>query len=113
MTNKDLRRWYDLFNRKGFGNKLPGNIEICWHKPLESRNAAELNSYVDTGKPIIWINPLFRPAENYATLLLLHEMIHLFLKTKKFPKKIYRSHGKFFKKEQKRLERLGIVRYFW
>ena len=113
MTKDDLKSWYLFYNKKFFNNELPVDCEVYWKKPLSRHDAASLNKYTDTGRPVIYIRPLFYEAEMYFCLLLLHEMIHLLLKIRGCPKRIYSGHGKEFKAEQKRLEEIGAVRPLW
>lgn len=101
MTNKDLKNWYLWYNKKFFNSELPIDCVVKWHKLDKKTDGAQLLHYVDNGKPLIYINPIFRKfgADTYALLLLLHEQIHLLLKVRGFPKRVYCGHGPEFRKQ--------------
>lgn len=113
MTKDNLKSWYRFYNKKFFGGELPDDCDVFWKKPLHRTDAASLNHYTATGRPVIYIRPLFYDAEMYFCLLLLHEMIHLLLKVRGRPKRVYAGHGKEFIAEQKRLTELGAIHPLW
>lgn len=113
MTNKELKTWYLWYNKYVFGGELPLDTLVTYRDPTEKRFAAELLHELPGGRHLVYIKPLFRVADCYVLQLLLHEQIHLFLKIKGHPKRVYSAHGKLFKAEQKRIEELGVIRGLW
>jgi hypothetical protein len=113
VTNKQLKTWYLHYNKEVFNNELPADTLVVYREPVRGGLAAELRHEIDTGRHHIYVKPLFKKADCYACQLVLHESIHLLLKVRGYPKRIYSGHGKLFKAEQKRIEELGVIRDLW
>lgn len=94
---------YDQFNGKYFNGSLP-KIKVGYSRHIHHNYGMTLVSSL--GKPlIILINREHRSWINLSCATLLHEMIHVKL-TSKFGLKGL-GHGRRFKREKRRLLRIG------
>lgn len=111
-TQKYLVEKFQEYNRKYFGNKLQGKIQVGWGKPTGVRHAAEF-LVDDKDIEYIIINSKLRDngLQNYALSRLLHEMCHM--KMYQEGKRTHADHGTLFQKEMKRLAGLGAFRSLW
>lgn len=96
-----LRRWFRVYNRRYFGNRLPACTRV--------RRSDTGECYGDAmggEKPFININPApeWCGADmNLARLTLLHEMVHV----EQWP---YQGHGPRFQRRMQQLAAAGAMR---
>lgn len=97
-----LTRWYKKYNEKFFENRLPHDALVGWN-PCEG-DFAEVEK--KDGRFELRINPQYNVAPSVWKMSLLHEMAHVSL----YP---YKTHGKRFQDEMKRLSELGAFSGLW
>lgn len=104
--SKNLMLMYQILNRRYFDDELP-TIIVGWSRQLRGRVYGLTATRKPRGQstPIIMINSTLRKFHDFACLVLLHEMIHV-----KFIEK--NGHGKYFKKERRRLAIAGAFDRF-
>jgi predicted SprT family Zn-dependent metalloprotease len=116
MTNKWLKDYYLLFNKRYFGNKLPEDAQIIWSEKTTKKRAAQLLVWEDTlAETEIALNPAMKKlgAECRALQSLLHEMCHLYLRAQGKPASVFAEHGRLWQREMKRLARIGALNTIW
>ena len=102
MESFKLRRAYEEYNRKYFENKLPEVDEVVlrW-----SKRELSICGY-NKGDEIV-INRKDRKRDSIWKMTLLHEMCHLATEHEQA------LHGKLWKKEMRRLARIGAFDKIW
>lgn len=100
VSQRTLRRWYNLYNRKYFGNRLPKDIKIGF-KNFRAKLIGEC-----TSGESIYINTRVRWSKTICKATLLHEMVHLELPD-------HMGHGVTFQKRMLQLARAGAMKKLW
>jgi predicted SprT family Zn-dependent metalloprotease len=116
VTNKWLKDYYLVFNKRYFGNKLPKDAQIIWSTKTTRKRAAQLLVWKDTLEETeIALNPMLKKlgAECRALQSLLHEMCHLYLRVLGKPVSVYTGHGRLWNREMKRLAACGAFKTIW
>ena len=104
MTNRDLQRWYAVYNHRYFRNRLPDIPVIFKRGPI--KYAGRTYGCMVDGKEVmagIVIGEHLRRLDCFALLSLLHECVHV---------KVGRTrpvHGKSFKRERRRIILAGAL----
>lgn len=116
VSEEWMKTNYDIFNKKYWAGKLPGNLKF-----ITNMNKASLGEAIYTCSKNQRITPVKivisnfypnTPEEIYKNALL-HEMIHIYdyitnpEKYNDANRGKYNSHGKFFAYEMDRLNKLG------
>lgn len=100
--DEDLQNLYSELNKKWFGFKLP-YVRCGWSASRKDKRrfyGCTLRIHGSAHCHYIQINPLFRDWPDTISVTLLHEMVHVKLSNRG-------GHGPKFKKEMRRLIRLG------
>ena len=116
MTDKWLKKYYLLFNKRYFRNKLPLDAEIVWSRKTTRKRAAQLLVWEHTLKETeIALNPMMKKlgTECRALQSLLHEMCHLYLRVLGKPSSVYTGHGRLWQQQMKRLSSCGAFSKIW
>lgn len=95
-----LARAYSRFNRLYFANALPPDLPVRWSRKLPS------SMYGCHSEEGILIHAQLRPFWEVAMMTLLHEMAHEATKDERD------SHGPRWRREMRRLMRLGAFDEF-
>jgi len=104
MRNYELRYWYDLFNKKYFGKKLP-RIPVRFRKCITKHAMAESDFRIPSNEPVeIRIDPYLNKHSKSVIVCLLHEMCHVSTAVK-YKRRC--GHGPKFQQEIERLYRAG------
>lgn len=111
-TNKDLRYWYGLFNKRHFGDKLPKDLDVKFGKlPKGLLGTTNCIKYIGKDKhkssaQNIRIDLNIRQRSTIVILTLLHEMVHV-----ENPSWI--GHGRRFDRRMKELAAKGAFNGLW
>jgi hypothetical protein len=109
QSDRRLLLWYNVYNKKYFGDELTRKIELIWEPvPLCDGEACPIWELAD-GIFLVKIDPAHKGNLNYARLVLLHEMCHLAI----WQKHTRHQHGPLFRNEQNRIYALGALRKIW
>jgi hypothetical protein len=101
-SDRQLRRWYNEFNRKWFNDELPKDIAVRYE--VVDGAQAEADPQND-GTWILRIHPAIAWSSRNAAFALIHEMVHV--------KTECMGHGKEFQDEMLRLAQCGALRNLW
>jgi hypothetical protein len=101
FNHKDLRRWWNLFNKKYYDGKLP-KVTIRYEHVDGHCACVEYFNEPDEEKRVVRIDTLYALDSNVTKVSMLHEANHVFTGS------IY--HGKVFYDEEARLYRLGAFK---
>jgi hypothetical protein len=102
-SDRQLRRWYNAFNRQWFGDKLPRDTVLLYE--VVNGSQAECVEEI-CGRHIIRINPAIAWSSRNARFALIHEMAHIKVGNE-------HGHGKKFQDEMLRLAQIGALRNLW
>lgn len=102
-SKRGLKRAYDYYNRRYFGNKLPRSIELVFTEHVRGAIGVTMLSYEP---PIIMIAQSIRHLTTTVELTLLHEMVHVLLGPRV-------NHGPKFQNEMLRLAKAGAMKELW
>lgn len=109
QSDRQLKHWYDRYNRDWFNSELPSHTVIYW-EPIVDGDGSTCPIYeVDNSQFVIKIDPSIKGFLNVWKLTLLHEMVHVRL----WPKHSRHQHGKLFQDEMLRLANAGAFRRLW
>lgn len=103
MTNKDLRWFYALFNKRYFSGKLP---DVYLHHVKLARNDYGITHFLKGCPVLTVINKSLKHHQKHTLMTLLHEMGHIKLGVRV-------KHGPKFQREMRRLARLGAFDPLW
>lgn len=95
-SHLSLRRWFNFYNRKYFGGRLPKDTVLRW-EPTGPNDAHMLPG-------VIQLDPAVKLFPRYMRILLLHEMAHISVPTRGT------GHGARYHDEIQRLWDLGAFR---
>jgi hypothetical protein len=101
FNHKDLRRWWNLFNRKYHGGKLP-QVTIRYEHVDGHCACLEYFNEKDEEKRVIRIDTLYALDSRVTKVAIHHEQIHLATGSM--------VHGKIYYDEEARLYRLGAFK---
>lgn len=77
-SDKTLKKWYSLINKKFFYGELPQNVVVRWSLPGEEKDVASLEKSADHRHSfILLLNKEKNPTLSIKLSSLLHEMIHV------------------------------------
>lgn len=108
LTNKDLKRFYDILNKRYWKNRLPKDVILKFSWNIESNGDYNVSGTADwnyLGKPNyrIFVDGVYKNSQCYTDIIILHEMVHIYL----HQKGSRCIHGKAFMNEIHRLMRAG------
>lgn len=109
MGRIPLKRYFNSYNKRFFGNKLPKNTVVKFAR-ISPRDMGECYSFLDP--PIIRIDPNLREYNCIARLVLVHEMAHLSVRAI-YGGKTRGDHGPEFQAEMLRLAAMGALKGLW
>jgi hypothetical protein len=103
VNDRQLKRWYNEFNRRWFEEGLPEEVDVlyapvegCWGETVP----------VDRHSFVIRIDPHCAISNRVTKMTLLHEMTHVEL----WP---YCTHGPRFERRMQELAACGAMRGLW
>ncbi len=101
-SDPHLRRLYCRLNRRHFASRLPQDIVVGWmQRPRGDDTLGYSTAYSCRHmRPLILLHRGLRDKRDHLICTLLHEAVHL----------RFGSHGPDFRKEMRRLERVGACR---
>jgi hypothetical protein len=102
-SDRQLRRWYNAFNRQWFGDRLPKDTVLRYE--VVNGAQAECIENLD-GRYLIRLNPAIAWAQRNAKMALMHEMAHVAIGNE-------HGHGKKFQEEMLRLAQCGALKNLW
>jgi len=100
-----LRRSYLRYNRLWFSNRLPEDMVVRWSRRMPHNLYGVYNE--EAYGEGIFINAIWRGFYEIAQLTLLHEMAHVATESEK------KHHGPRWKREMRRLARIGAFDNLW
>jgi hypothetical protein len=101
-SDRQLRRWYNAFNRQWFNDELSKDNIVRWE--VVDGIQAEADPQ-DDGTWILRIHPALSWSIRNAKFALIHEMAHVKTDTL--------EHGKEFQQEMLRLAQIGALKNLW
>src|SRR6266704_3601735 len=109
VSDRQLKHWYDRYNREWFSSNLPLSTVILW-EPLVQADGETCNVFeVDHGQFMVKLDPSIKGFPKVWKITLLHALCHLAL----WPKHPRSQHGKLFQDEMKRLANENAFRNLW
>ena len=105
ITNAELKRLYDSFNKKYFGNSLPKELPVVFQMLDSQRMMGRTIIYRGRHPMYIEIAVRYKGNLSLVAMTLLHEMLHV-----KYPKM---DHGPKFHREMLRLAKAGAFKPYW
>lgn len=75
LNQKELRAWYDVYNRDYFGGHLTSFIELQWRDMHDIKRMGQTECLLS--HCIITMDPTYNAAFPVAKATLLHEMCHV------------------------------------
>lgn len=100
-SHSQLRRWFNAYNRKWFGSRLPSELHV-FYAPDDNNHGLAVD--FPEGLKFIKVDTTVA-GTRFAKMVLLHEMNHH--DTDDF------GHGEKFQEGMKRLAKAGAFRNIW
>lgn len=104
ITNAELKRLYDSFNKKYFSNRLPKDMPVVFQRLGRDRMGRTI-IYRGRHPLCVEITIGFKGNLSLTAMTLLHEMLHV-----RHPKM---EHGPKFHREMLRLAKAGAFKPYW
>ena len=96
-----LKRMYDTYNRKWFGNRLPRKAIVRWSNKLKRHGAIGWCAPTECpDSPLIEISTEIKRLNSVVRTVMLHEMVHVYFINRKNSGS---AHGKQFQNKIKSL----------
>lgn len=102
-SDRTLKKWYSLINKKFFFGELPTNVIVRWALPDEETDIAFTQRLEGRHSYQIALNREKNPTCSQKLSTLVHEMIHVATQTRD-------DHGPVFDEWHKKLTERGVFK---
>ena len=115
MTNKRLKFWFNFYNRKYFGERLPKGTVVSWSSAIRKHEIERTHIHGKTKcsesgcrQSFIRLHSDMQKMQAVALMTMLHAMVHLdgYMDGPD-------DHGPRFQRQMQRLAKRGAFRDLW